>query len=141
MKVSELAQKLQTTAETVRYYTRLKYLKPTVNPVNGYKLYGVKDRHRMSFILSARMLGFTVKDIGLILKKSDKGKTPCPLVRELIELRIDEINSQLEKTIALRNTMEKAIKQWRNEPDREPTGNSICILIENYDEYDIKSNE
>lgn len=133
MKVIELANNLKTTAETVRYYTRLKYLQPTVNPSNGYKLYGPKDQHRMAFILSARMLGFTVKDIGLILSESDKGKTPCPLTRELIKLRIAEINSQFEKTVALRDRMEQAVKLWQKKPDSEPTGLSICKLIEDFD--------
>jgi DNA-binding transcriptional MerR regulator len=136
MKVSELANKLNTTGETVRYYTRLKYLEPAVDPTNGYKLYGAREQHRLSFILSSRMLGFTVKDIGLILSESDKGIVPCPLVRKLIEHRTHALNDQFDKTILLKNRMEKAIKKWQKEPNREPTGTSICNLIENFDEYD-----
>lgn len=132
MKVSELANKLNTTGETVRYYTRLKYLKPAVDPTNGYKLYGAREQHRLSFILSARMLGFTVKDIGLILSVSDKGETPCPLVRKLIEHRIHVLYEQFDKTILLKNRMEKAIKKWQKEPDSNPTGMTICNLIEEF---------
>ncbi len=134
MKVSELAKKLNTTAETVRHYTRLGYLKPSVNNFNGYKHYGDLEEHRLAFILSARQLGFSVKDIGLILSESDKGKTPCPVVREIIDQRIHESNLLFEKTLALKTRMETALKKWSSEPDLAPTGSMICHLIESFDE-------
>lgn len=134
MKVSELAKYLNTTAETVRHYTRIGFLKPAVNKFNGYKNYSDKEQHRLSFILSARQLGFTVKDIGLILNKSDNGKTPCPIVREIIEHRIKESNILFEKALALKTKMEAAMNKWKKEPDKAPTGSMICHLIENFDE-------
>lgn len=134
MKVSELAKKLNTSAETVRHYTRLGYLSPRVNNFNGYKHYGAIEEHRMAFILSARQLGFSVKDIGLILSESDKGKAPCPIVREIIDQRIHESGLLFEKTLALKTRMETALKKWSLEPDVAPTGLMICHLIENFDE-------
>lgn len=134
MKVSELAKSLNTTAETVRHYTRIGFLNPSVNKFNGYKHYSPKEEHRLSFILSARQLGFSVKDIGLILNKSDNGKTPCPVVREIIALRIHESNLLFEKTLALKTKMESAMKRWNSEPDQAPTGSMICHLIESFDE-------
>jgi DNA-binding transcriptional MerR regulator len=134
MKVSEVANSLNTTAETVRHYTRIGYLKPAVNKFNGYKNYCTKEQRRLSFILSARQLGFTVKDIGKILSVSDKGNTPCPIVREIIELRIKESNTLFEKTLALKTRMEAAMNKWKKEPDKTPTGSMICHLIERFDE-------
>jgi len=134
MKVSEVANLLNTTAETVRHYTRIGYLKPAVNKFNGYKSYSKKEQHRLSFILSARQLGFTVKDIGKILSKSDSGNTPCPIVREIIETRIHESNLLFEKALALKTRMESAVKKWNLEPDVAPTGLMICHIIENFDE-------
>ena len=134
MKVSELAKYLNTTTETVRYYTRIGYLNPAVNKFNGYKSYGDKEQKRLSFILSARQLGFTVKDIGMILNQSDNGKTPCPTVREIFEHRIKESNILLEKALAMKTKMEAAMHRWQIEPDQAPTGSMICHLIENFDE-------
>ncbi len=51
MKVSELSNELNTTAETVRHYTRIGYLKPSVNQMNGYKQYGSKEQHKQYLAL------------------------------------------------------------------------------------------
>tara|TARA_R110002110_G_C13465503_1_gene719018 strand:+ start:1447 stop:1599 length:153 start_codon:yes stop_codon:yes gene_type:complete len=47
--------------------------------------YGEREIQRLRFILSAGQLGFSVNDIGEILAVADKGKTPCLLVRRLIQ--------------------------------------------------------
>ena len=134
MKVSELAKQYNTTADTVRHYTRIGLLKPTINPFNGYKQYQDKEQSRLAFILAARQLGFTLNDIQLILKESDQGKSACPLVRKLIEQRMVEFNRQFEEILALKNRMEQAIQQWQSKPNVMPTGNGICHLIEQFNE-------
>ena len=68
MKVSELAKSLETTPDTVRYYTRLGILKPNKS-ANGYNYYPPQQISRLKFILSARHLGFSVDDIKQILKR------------------------------------------------------------------------
>ncbi|MCF6301364.1 MAG: MerR family transcriptional regulator [Proteobacteria bacterium] len=134
MKVSELAEKLKTTADTVRYYTQQGFLMPVKNSENGYKNYGIKDQHRLRFVLSARGLGFSVKDISHILNHSEKGETACPLVRSLIEERLAYTDEQFKKTKVLRNRMKKAISQWQSRPDKDPTGDMVCHLIEEFEE-------
>ena len=60
MRVSELAKAMVTTPDTVRYYTRIGLISPIKNPVNGYKTYGKSVQQRLGFILSARLLNFSV---------------------------------------------------------------------------------
>ena len=67
MKVIELANTADTTVHTVRFYTLKGLLSPTKSTVNGYKNYNQNDLDRLKFILSARELGFGVKDIKSIL--------------------------------------------------------------------------
>ena len=74
MRVNQLASVIGVTADTVRYYTRIGFLKPTKNPCNGYKEYSPKDRRLLRFILSARQLGFSVNDIGDILHTAQRGR-------------------------------------------------------------------
>lgn len=132
MRVKELANYLSVSAETVRFYTRQGFLSPTKNPVNGYKEYGVKDQSRLRFILSARALGFTVKDIAEILSVAEQKRTPCPMVRMMIEKRLLETEAQYQETVKLRQRMRDAVKTWSGLPDAEPTGDMICHLIESF---------
>ena len=138
MWVSHLVQDLGVSADTVRYYTKQGFLAPKINKSNGYKEYSEKDRRRLRFILSARQLGFSVKDIEAILEKADKGGTPCPLVRRLIDQRLHETEKTYREAILLRQKMQAAIKEWSAKPDRAPTGKMICQLIEDYEQSESK---
>ena len=132
MRVKEFADVLKTTPDTVRYYSRIGYLKPAINKLNGYKEYSNTDLNRLRFVLSARHLGFSVDDIGEILAVAGKGNTPCPLVRDLIQKRLEKTEKQFLETVNLHDQMKAAVNEWKDKPDKEPTGDTICHLIEDF---------
>jgi len=136
MTVNEIATSLATTADTVRYYTRLGLVTPGKSD-NGYKFYSNNDQSRLRFILSARQLGFSVKDIKQILQEADHGKSACPLVRKLIKARLDETEKQFQEMLQLRKRMKSALKQWDVMEDKAPTSHMVCHLIENVNSSDI----
>jgi len=124
MKVAELAKSLGTTADTVRYYTRLGLLKPAKS-VNGYKSYSNKEVSRLKFI---------VADIKEIINESEDGKSACPLVRSLIKERLEETEKQFQAMLALRGKMSSALSRWEEMEDKAPTANMVCHLIENFEQ-------
>ena len=130
MKVTELAKTMNTTPDTVRYYTRIGLIVPIKSPSNGYKTYGEKVQQRLKFILSARQLDFSVEEIKEILAESDKGNTACPLVREIVEHRLTETEKQFQAALLLREKLRNAIDDWQDKPNKAPTGHMICHLIE-----------
>ena len=138
MRVSELAKAMVTTPDTVRYYTRIGLISPIKNPVNGYKTYGKSVQQRLGFILSARLLNFSVEEIKEILTESDKGHPACPLVREIVEHRLAETEKQFQAALLLREKLRNAISDWQTKPDKSPTGRMICHLIagEMVEDYD-----
>ncbi|WP_158770026.1 MerR family transcriptional regulator [Paraglaciecola sp. L1A13] len=131
MYVKQLAELMDVTTDTVRYYTRVKLLTPNSSGSNGYHQYSPADQKRLRFILSARQLGFSVKDIQNIINESEQGHCPCPLTRELIAQRLAETEVLFQETLKLRNRMQLALKQW----DAKPNGASaeqVCSLIETF---------
>lgn len=140
MRVTELANALNTTPDTVRYYTKIGLITPIKSPSNGYKTYGEKVQQRLKFILSARQLDFSVEEIKNILIESDKGHTACPLVREIVERHLTETEKQFQATLLLREKLRNAIDDWQSKPNKAPTGHMICHLIEG-DECEGDNNE
>ncbi|MDO6445685.1 MerR family DNA-binding protein [Colwellia sp. 1_MG-2023] len=130
MRVTELANAMNTTPDTVRYYTRIGLISPVKSTENGYKSYGKKIQQRLKFILSARKLDFSVEEIKEILTEADKGHTACPLVREIVEHRLAETEKQFQAALLLREKLRNAISDWQTKPDKDPTGSMICHLIE-----------
>ncbi len=129
LKVSQLAGKHHVSADTIRHYVRIGLLAPDKND-SGYHYFTHQDEKVLTFILSARDLGFSLDDIRLLLNDAEKGESPCPHARSLIEARLDQARQQLANLQALVQRMETATQIWQQLPDCEPCGEHICHLIE-----------
>lgn len=128
--VNELARQAGVPAHVVRFYTREGLLRPRRHPTNRYRLYRDSDVKRLRFIRRAKFLGFTLSDIGQILRDADRGRSPCPKARKIIVARLSDTERRLAALGALRGRVNRAVKVWRRMPDALPTGESICHLIE-----------
>lgn len=133
MRVNHLAELARVSKDTVRYYTRIGLLHPRRNRANGYREYNQREYRRLCFVLSARQLGFSIRDIKIIIDEASQGNSPCPVVRDLISLRLSETEQLFRETADLRVRMKHAMDQWQSKPDRLPTGDMICHLIEEFE--------
>jgi len=130
--VAALASAVKISRDKVRYYTRIGLLNPIRNESNGYKLYRESDKERTKFILKAKNLGYSLKDIELILNHAHHGHSPCPIVRDIIDARIEANRKKLDELNKLQARMELASEAWKSLPDKVPDGDSICHLIESF---------
>lgn len=134
MRVKQLATRNNINIDTVKYYTRIGLLTPTVNPVNNYKDYNLADEQRLQFIVQAKSLGFSLHDIKLIIEQSIQGHSPCQKVREIMQQRLAEIKQNIDAMQQTYHKMKEATKHWQQLPDCVPTGNHVCHLIESFDQ-------
>lgn len=73
MTIGGLAHELGVSVDTVRYYERRGLLPEPERTDAGYRLYGDEDRWRLAFILRAKHLGFTLREIvGLLDQVTDR---------------------------------------------------------------------
>jgi MerR family transcriptional regulator, Zn(II)-responsive regulator of zntA len=134
MTASVLAKRANVPLFTVRYYTRIGLLKPSRDLRNGYKVYRPADKDRLEFITSAKGLGFTLAEIEQILADAAHGDSPCPMVREIVERRVEENKARIKELKELQRRLESALKAWSSMADSEPDGHSVCRLIESFTE-------
>ena len=127
---SVLAKRAEVPLFTVRYYTRIGLLKPSRQPSNGYKIYQPSDATRLRFIVAAKELGFTLAEISQILGEAKHGNSPCPMVREIVERRIEENKRKIEELKQLQKKMKRALADWSEMENAMPNGDSVCHLIE-----------
>src|SRR5450756_3145603 len=92
MKVTQVAAKTGVSPYAIRYYTRIVLLTPARQSGNRYHRFTDADVTHLSFIRKAQKLGFTLKEIRTIFDKSRAGQTPCPLVREIVQLSLIHIS-------------------------------------------------
>lgn len=128
--VINLARAVGVEAHVVRFYARRGLIRPARHAANGYRQFAPFDVHRVRFVRTAQSLGFTLAEIGEILRRSRARKTPCPLVRDIIVRRLAESRDWLDHLQVLLDRMQHASKVWRRMPDQMPTRDVICALIE-----------
>lgn len=134
MKVMEIAKAAGVKPDTVRFYTREGLLSPARNPDNNYQQFDAEDLRRLRFARKARQLGFSLPEIRSILNQADDHHSPCPLVREVFEQRLEDVEREIRELNQLRDRMKSALTAWQTMPDGTPDGHTICRLIEHWDE-------
>lgn len=104
--IGDFARKTGVNIETVRYYERRGLLpRPARNPSN-YRLYGTDAKRRVNFIKRAQGLGFSLREIQLLLSLRATPRAKCEDVRAYAETKTHEI----EKKIRSLRAMQKALK-------------------------------
>ena len=130
MYAAELARRAGVAPGTVRYYGKIGMLHPEQNASNSYYEYSRRDLERLRFIRAAKSLGFTLTDIRAMFQDAERGESPCPRARTVIERRLVETERKIAELQVLQNQMKAAIAQWTQLPDSQPNGDSVCALIE-----------
>ncbi len=130
MNVHELAKQAGVADHVVRYYTQRGLLEPRRNSHNGYREYAPADLYRLRFICRAKLVGFTLSDIGLILRDADRGVAPCPQVREMVRRRARDNERRLAAAKRLQARIRAAVDLWATMPDEAPDHESLCRLID-----------
>ena len=130
MTVHELARRVRIAPHVVRFYTQRGLLKPRRNARNDYREYAESDVYRLRFICRAKLVGFTLSDIKLILADADSGSSPCPQVRRIVRVRAAENAQRLEEAQRLQRRIHEALRTWQEMPDQLPDYESLCRLID-----------
>lgn len=133
--VKDLAREAGVDAHVVRFYARAGLIRPIRHAANGYRQFAPLDVKRVRFVRAAQSLGFTLAEIREVMLRSRRRTTPCPLVRDIIAIRLRENRDRLDRVRALQERMEYASEHWRHLPNGIPDGETICALIEAVADY------
>ena len=79
--------------ETIRFYQRKGLLQEPDRPYGSIRRYGQADVARVKFVKSAQRLGFSLDEIGQLLKLEDG--THCSEAAELAALRLADVRARL----------------------------------------------
>ena len=73
--------------------------------LSGNRDYTIEAASRVDFIHRGQAAGLTLAQIRQILDIRDRGEAPCEHVRTLLDTRLTEIDHQIDRSAALRQTV------------------------------------
>jgi DNA-binding transcriptional MerR regulator len=123
--IGEIARRFGLNPRTIRYYEAIGVLPRAQRTESGYRVYSGETAEVLEFILKAKTIGLTLKEIKEILFLHDQGKTPCPHTRELIGDKIREIDRKIADLSELKTRLTRLRKLKTGKPDRTV----ICPII------------
>lgn len=115
MRIGELAELTGVSPETIRFYERQGVLPPPHRKSNGYRDYGPEAVDALRFITMAKELGFTLTEIAQVMPLFRYGAHRAhPKVRELIEMKLAQINSQIARCLELQSNLQRLLEQCQS---------------------------
>lgn len=91
--IGGLADTAGVNVETIRFYQRKGLMPEPEKPYGSIRRYGAAELARMRFIKSAQRLGFSLEEIGELLKLEDG--THCDEARLLAEHKLADVRQKL----------------------------------------------
>ena len=131
LSIGTFAKAAGVNVETIRFYQRKGLLSEPDRPYGSIRRYGAADVARVRFVKSAQYLGFSLEEIGQLLKLEDG--THCSEAAELAALRLADVRARLADLRRMEEALSKLVNECRAHP-----GNVSCPLIEALHEPELR---
>jgi len=108
--------------ETIRFYQRMGLLAEPDKPYGGIRRYGEADVARLLFVKSAQRLGFSLDEIGELLRLEDG--TRCEEASGLAEHKLKDVREKLADLTRMEAVLSQLVRACHTR-----NGNVSCPLI------------
>ena len=104
-RIGEVTEKVGISADTLRYYEKIRLLPPISRTDAGIRMYGDRDISRLRFIKRAQKMKFSLKEIGELLNMREDPQHARDEVRLLTRSKLTEVEEHLDELQFLRNEL------------------------------------
>jgi len=110
MTIGRVANVAGVSIDTVRFYERQGLIVAPRRSFSGYRNYSDDVLDRLRFIVDAKRLGFTLKEIKELLSQGVKSTAECGPVTRKAEAKLAEMNDEIARLQRLRVTLRKMVE-------------------------------
>jgi DNA-binding transcriptional MerR regulator len=130
LKIGDLKQQTGVKVSTLRYYESLGLIETALRSDSNYRYFDDSAVQRVLFIKKAQTLNLSLTEIHGILNSHDRGEAVCSIVKTLLNQKIIQLDTEIQKLLASKQKLEDYRDRWSSYPTDIPNTESICILIE-----------
>ena len=115
MSIGEVARRAGMRPSAVRYYERIGILPKPPRSAGGHRLYANEHKQRLVFIRRSRALGFSLREVRLLLGLSGGRRLTCAKVKSITEQHITEIRRKIKDLRRLERVLSDMAAQCRGD--------------------------
>lgn len=132
LRIGELARLTETNNETLRFYETKGLLPSPRRTPSGYRMYGETAVQQVKFIVRAKRMGFSLKEIEELLSlRVDKADSTCGDVKVLAEQKLKVIEEKLDELLRMQSALQQITDACCG--GEEPAEN--CTILNALDEH------
>jgi MerR family copper efflux transcriptional regulator len=134
--IGELAKSAKVGIDTVRFYEKHGLLPKPARRASGYRQYSADDSRRLVFIRRAKELGFTLSDIGDLLKLRgvDKSGRNVERVRAVAQEKLQAVDAKIAELKRIRVVLHDLVEACPGHGDVDR-----CPILRAFDSAEKKS--
>ena len=107
LKIGELANLANVSQDTLRFYEKHGLMRPSARSEAGYRLYSAQDLQRIRFILSAKEVGFTLKEIEeLLAREVTRDEKSCQDVKSLVDEKLATVTQRIHELQRIKKSLQ-----------------------------------
>ena len=129
MLIGDIARQSGVTPAAIRYYEEIGLLTAPPRSEGGYRRYTKAALEELEFIRKGQGLGFSLEEIGEILKLSRAGEAPCSHVFDLAERNLAAADERIQQLQAFRDRLAAQIGKWRGKAMPHCSASGLCEII------------
>lgn len=114
MLIGELAEKTNVSIDTIRYYERERLIEPVSVRESGYREFDKNSIETIRFVVRAKSLGFSLKEIHSLLALKNTPDTTCGEIKVLTERRLADVVTKIEVLETMRQDLTGLLSECTN---------------------------
>jgi MerR family transcriptional regulator, mercuric resistance operon regulatory protein len=113
--IGALSEHTEVNVETIRYYERIGILPEPPRSAGGHRLYANEHKQRLVFIRRSRALGFSLRQVRVLLGLSNGRRMSCAKVKSMTEQHIADIRRRVKDLRRLERVLRDMAAQCQGE--------------------------
>jgi MerR family Zn(II)-responsive transcriptional regulator of zntA len=108
LRIGDLSKRTETNNETLRFYESKGLLEEPRRSDAGYRLYTEAAVARVNFIVRAKRMGFSLKEVSELLSlRVDREDSTCGEVKIMAEQKLADIDRKLEELTRMKAALQQ----------------------------------
>jgi MerR family transcriptional regulator, copper efflux regulator len=109
MNIGQAATRAGVSAKMARHYESLGLIGQVPRSAAGYRQYGEREVHQLRFIRHARQLGFSMDEIGALLRLWQNRRRASADVKRIAQTHIADLDRRMAELAAMRQTLARLV--------------------------------
>jgi len=106
MQIGEIARRTRLTVDAIRFYEKRKLLPKADRSAGRFRLYNEASVERLHFIQQMQGLGFSLSEVGELIRLRERKVEACESVRELLTAKLANVRAKVRELRKLESELE-----------------------------------